>query len=114
MTSICLKPSNKQIIHSISELNDILVITLLNLVRWTVHKIQKWFGGKTLIAILHLYEEKSHVCECIMEPLHLLFSFNMVVIRYYGYSPCEHRGIERCHIPFNFSEQQEDMQYNIL
>ena len=112
MTSIFLKPSIEQIIHSISELNDILVISLLNLVRWTVHKIQKWFGGKTLIAILHLYEEKSHVCECNMAPLHLLFSFNMVVICYYGY--IEHRGIERCHIPFTFSEQQGDMQYNIL
>ena len=80
MTSICLKPSNKQIIHSISELNDILVITLLNLVRWTVHKIQKWFGGKTL-SLYHIsVVKKSQLCEYKMELIHLLFSFDMDVI----------------------------------
>ena len=80
MTSICLKPSNKQIIHSISELNDILVITLLNLVRWTVHKIQEWFCGKALTLYHISVVKKSQLCEYKMELIHLLFSFDMDVI----------------------------------
>ena len=80
MTSICLKPSNKQIIHSISELNDILVITLLNLVRWTVYKIQESFCGKALTLYHISVVKKSPLCEYKMELIHLLFSFDMDVI----------------------------------
>ena len=50
----------------------------------------------------------------VMWNFHLLFTFDVDVIGYDGYKPCDHWGIERSHIPFTFPEQLEDMQYNIF
>ena len=40
-------------------LNDVLVITVLNLLRWTDYESQEWFCGETLIPVPHLHGGKK-------------------------------------------------------